>query len=153
MASRRQRREAATRRRAQQAGPAATARAQEGVPRLALSRAEAARALGVSLRTLDRQVVPRIQSARLEDGTRLIPLAELERYLAERMQPARAPLARPSGRRAIPEAIRERIRHERAAGFSYRQIADRLDADGVPTAQAGARWWASTVRGALVHAD
>jgi hypothetical protein len=147
MASRRQRREAAARRRAQQPPPAAPTRA-DGVPRLSLSRGEAAHALGVSLRTLDRQVVPRIQSALLEDGTRLIPLAELERYLAERTRPARAPIAS-AGRRAIPEQIRERIRSERRAGFSYRQIAERLQADGVPTAQAGTRWWASTVRGAL----
>jgi hypothetical protein len=150
MGSRRQRREAAARRRGQQVPPAAPARAQRDVPRLSLSRAEAAQALGVSLRTLDRQVVPRIQTALLEDGTRLIPLAELERYLAERTKPARVPIAS-SGRRAIPEAVRARIRAERRAGFSYRQIAERLQAEGVPTAQSGRRWWASTVRGALVE--
>ncbi|MDX6646498.1 MAG: hypothetical protein QOK40_2225 [Miltoncostaeaceae bacterium] len=146
MASRRQRRGGV--RRAQPAAPAASAT--DDPPRLSLSRAEAAQALGVSLRTLDRQVVPRIQTALLEDGTRLIPLAELERCLVERTTPARTPMAS-SSRRAIPEAIRERIRSERQAGLSYRQIADRLQAEGVPTAQSGTRWWASTVRGALIN--
>ena len=146
MASRRQRR-GGVHRRAQPAAPAASAK--DEPPRLSLSRAEAAQALGVSLRTLDRQVVPRIQSALLEDGTRLIPLAELERYLAERTQPARLAMAATS-RRAIPEPIRERIHSERQAGLSYRQIAERLQAEGVPTAQSGTRWWASTVRGAVL---
>jgi hypothetical protein len=150
MASRKQRREAAARRRAQQTAPVPSTSAQHDVPRLSLSRAEAAQALGVSLRTLDRQVVPRIQTAQLEDGTRLIPVSELERYLAERTQPAQRSMTT-AGRRVIPDAIRERIRSERRVGFSYRQIAERLQADGVPTAQSGMRWWASTVRGAVLH--
>jgi len=136
-------------RRAQHAASGAPPAGAHDLPRLSLSRTQAAQALGVSLRTLDRQVVPRIQSALLEDGTRLIPLAELERYLHERTRPARVPLAS-TGRRAIPEAVRERIRAERLAGFSYRQIAERLQAEGVPTAQSGTRWWASTVRGAIL---
>jgi hypothetical protein len=152
VASRRQRREAAARRRAEQSAPVSETSARQDVPRLSLPRAQAAHALGVSLRTLDRQVVPRIQSALLEDGTRLIPVAELERYLPEHTQPARAPIAS-TGRRAIPEATRARIRAERQAGLSYRQIAERLQADGVPTAQSGTRWWASTVRGALERAS
>lgn len=39
-----------------------------------------------------------------------------------------------------------RIRRERDAGRSLREIAERLNDDGVPTAHGGAKWHASTVR-------
>ncbi len=40
----------------------------------------------------------------------------------------------------------ERIRRERAAGRSLAAIADGLNADGIPTAQGGRRWYPATVR-------
>jgi hypothetical protein len=58
------------------------------VQRLAYTRKQAAEALGVSLATLDRRVVPVIETVRTEWGARLIPVDELERYLAERRQEA-----------------------------------------------------------------
>lgn len=48
--------------------------------------------------------------------------------------------------RSLAPVTRERIIAERAAGRSLRAIAEALTADGVPTAQGGARWYASTVR-------
>lgn len=54
--------------------------------------------------------------------------------------------------RTMAPGIRERIRQERAAGRTLTRIADGLNADGVPTAQGGARWHASTVRYALLAA-
>jgi DNA invertase Pin-like site-specific DNA recombinase len=48
--------------------------------------------------------------------------------------------------RTLDAAARERIIAERAAGCSLREIAEALTAEGVPTAQGGARWYASTVR-------
>ncbi len=53
------------------------------------------------------------------------------------------PLGRPTvvAREAV--AI---IRAMRSAGASYRTIADALNAEGVPTAQGGREWYASTVR-------
>jgi len=48
--------------------------------------------------------------------------------------------------RTLDPAARERIIAERAAGRSLRAIADTFTAEGVPTAQGGARWYASTVR-------
>ena len=45
----------------------------------------------------------------------------------------------------LAEEVRQRIAAERAAGDSLRTIADRLNAEGVPTARGG-RWHASTVR-------
>ena len=38
------------------------------------------------------------------------------------------------------------IRAMRGAGSSYRQVAAALNAEGVPTAQGGREWYASTVR-------
>src|SRR5919198_2459038 len=59
------------------------------VERLTYSREQAAQALGVSLATLDRRVVPAIATVKTEWGARLIPAAELERYLAERREEPR----------------------------------------------------------------
>lgn len=51
--------------------------------------------------------------------------------------------------RTMPADVLARITAARAAGQSLRTIADALNADGVPTAQGGRRWYASTVRNAL----
>jgi DNA invertase Pin-like site-specific DNA recombinase len=40
----------------------------------------------------------------------------------------------------------ERIRRERAAGSSLAAIANGLNADRIPTAQGGRRWYPATVR-------
>jgi DNA invertase Pin-like site-specific DNA recombinase len=48
--------------------------------------------------------------------------------------------------RTLDPAVRERIVAERASGRGLRAIAEGLNAEGVPTAQGGARWYASTVR-------
>lgn len=50
----------------------------------------------------------------------------------------------------IDEAVRERIFIERQAGVSYRLIAEGLNADNVPTAYKGEKWYASTVRNVFV---
>ncbi len=54
---------------------------------------------------------------------------------------------------AMPEGVRTRIAAERAQGRSLAAIADDLTADGVPTAQGGARWYPSTIRAALRSLD
>ena len=51
--------------------------------------------------------------------------------------------------RAVPEEVVERIRQERAQGLSYGQIAERLNDEGVPTAQQGRQWYSSSVRALL----
>ncbi len=48
--------------------------------------------------------------------------------------------------RLLPEAVRARILSARAAGASFRAIAAELNAEAVPTAQGGARWYASTIK-------
>jgi hypothetical protein len=54
-----------------------------------------------------------------------------------------------AGKSGVPTEIAKRIRDERSAGRTLRQIAASLDADGIPTAHGGARWWPSVVRGIL----
>jgi hypothetical protein len=122
--------------------------------RLVYSRGQAAQALGVSLATLDWRVVPVIATVKTEWCARLIPVAELERYLAERTEEPRMPRRGPtrSGRRStLPAEVVARIRRESAQGSSLAEIARRLNRDGVPTSQGGRQWWPSTVR-ALVRA-
>jgi hypothetical protein len=119
------------------------------VMRLVYSREQAAQALGVSLATLDRRVVPTIATVKTEWGARLIPAGELERYLAERTEEPRMPRRRTthSGRRStLADEVVARIRQERARGDSLAEVARRLNRDGIPTAQGGRQWWPSTVR-------
>ena|SRR5438128_2265136 len=126
----------------------------EVVRRLAYTRRQAAEALGVSVQTIDRRVVPAINTVKTEWGTRLIPVSELARYLAERTEPARAPQQAPraNGRPAtVPEEVVRSIQSEHALGKSLGQIARDLNASGTRTAQGGRRWWPSTVRSILLR--
>jgi hypothetical protein len=52
------------------------------IPRLALDRNEAAAALGMSLDSFERHVQPTVRMVRL-GRMRLVPIAELERWLAD----------------------------------------------------------------------
>lgn len=51
--------------------------------------------------------------------------------------------------RTLPPKVVSRIRRERKKGMSLQAIADGLQADGIATAQGGARWWSSTVHAVL----
>ena len=57
------------------------------IPRLALSRDEAAAALGMSLNSFERHVQPTIRLVRL-GRMRLVPVGELERWLGENAERA-----------------------------------------------------------------
>ncbi len=136
--------------------PAREVQLAERVERLAYTRTQAAQALGVSLATLDRRVVPAIATVRTEWGTRLIPVAALERYLAERRQEARAGrrrAVRPGRKPGLPPELVIRIRGEHAKGESLGEIARGLNADRVRTSQGGRQWWPSTVRAVLVRSS
>lgn len=53
--------------------------------------------------------------------------------------------------RTLDKRTRARIKSLRSRGHTYKAIADRLNADGTPTAQGGEQWWPATVR-AVVNA-
>jgi len=57
------------------------------IPRVALTRGEAAAALGMSLDTFERHVQPTIRMARL-GRIRLVPVNELQRWLDEHAERA-----------------------------------------------------------------
>ena len=50
----------------------------------------------------------------------------------------------------VDEAVRQRIFIEHNAGISYRNIAENLNRDAIPTAHSGEKWYASTVRNIFV---
>jgi hypothetical protein len=124
------------------------------VVRLAYTRTQAAQALGVSRSTFIRRVLPYVETIETGWGARLVPVDEVERLVAERRRKAQAvprPAARPGRRPRVPADVLARIRVEHASGASFGAIARRLNADGVPTAQSGRQWWASTVRAVLIR--
>jgi Recombinase len=125
------------------------------VERLAYTRRQAAEALGVSISTIDRHIVPAIETVKTPWGQRLIPADELKRLFHDYREPARGrPVPRPVGRPAtLPRSIVERIRLEYARGRNLSEIARALTAEGVPTAHDGRRWWPSTVRAVLVRSS
>lgn len=124
------------------------------VVRLAYTRTQAAQALGISRSTL-RRLLPYVDTIEMPWGGKLIPVDELERIAVERRKTARPRLEPASrGRKAaVPPEIARRLRDERAAGKSLRQIADHLNADRIPTAHGGTCWWPSTVRQVLQRAS
>ena len=124
------------------------------VERLAYTRSQAAQALGISRSTF-RRLLPYIDTIEMPWGGKLIPVDEVERIAVERRKTAR-PRLEPAtrGRKpVVPPEIARRIRDERAAGKSLREIADNLNADRIPTAHGGACWWPSTVRQVLQRAS
>ncbi len=126
------------------------------VERLAYTRQQAAQALGISTSTFNRRILSLIDTVEMDWGTRLIPVDELERFLAERRQKGRAeprPPARPGRKAGLPPEVVARIRDEYEGGRSLGEIARGLDADGVRTSQGGRQWWPSTVRAVLARSS
>ena len=81
--------------------------------------------------------------------------AEMERRLIGERTRAALAVKKAQGVRlgrppVLDEAVRRKVRRERAAGRSFRVIAERLNAQGVPTAHGGQSWHASTVRSVLM---
>jgi hypothetical protein len=126
----------------------------ERVEPLVCTRRQAAAVLGISLATLDRRIVPALNTVKTPSGTRLIPIAEIERFLEEHAEVASvefSPRRRAGRRSSVAQTIVERIQREHAEGRSFGEIARGLTASGAPTPQGGRRWWPSTVRGILAR--
>jgi DNA invertase Pin-like site-specific DNA recombinase len=125
------------------------------VERLAYTRSQAAKALGISTSTFNRRVLPFIETVEMGWYTRLVPVDELERFAAERRREARRtkrrPPARPGRKPGLPSEVVARIRDQHAEGKSLSEIARELNADAVPTSQGGRQWWPSTVRAVIVR--
>jgi DNA invertase Pin-like site-specific DNA recombinase len=51
----------------------------------------------------------------------------------------------------MPKAVIQRMKRDRKQGLSYAAIAERLNTDGVPTAQGGKRWYPATVSYTLLR--
>lgn len=155
---RRNRRSAAKARRQLQSVPVAPApraivRQADRVERLAYTRTQAAEALGISRSTFNRRILPLVETVEMPWGTKLVPVDELERVLAEQRRRARTQSrrrARAPGRPATlaPQLV-DRIRSQRAAGKTLAGIARELNTTGTPTAHGGKQWWPSTVRAIL----
>jgi hypothetical protein len=137
------------------AAPTEVVREAARVERLAYTRTQAAAALGISRSTFDRRVLPLIETIEMPWGTKLVPVDELKRVIAEQRRPARSRPARMNmGRpRILKPDLVDHIRAEREAGRSLREIATGLNDRRVPTAQGGAQWWPSTVRGVLLRSS
>lgn len=123
--------------------------------RLAYSRKQAAEALGVSISTIDRRLVPAVSTVKTPWGQRLIPVAELRRFIDEHREQARdgsASRHRRGGRPVVlPRSVVDRIRLEYARGRGLAEIARGLTGDSVPTAHGARQWWPSTVRAVLLR--
>ena len=133
--------------------PRVVVREASHVERLAYTRSQAAKALGITRSTL-RHLLPYIETIELPRGTELIPVDELERVAVERRRKALSRLESATrGRKpAVPPEIARRIHHERSVGKSLREIAASLNAEQIPTAHGGETWWPSTVRAVLQRA-
>lgn len=160
MSARRKRRQERKRRYQSATLPASSAsspdrfRETDKAERIAYSRRQAAEALGVSVSTIDRRVVPAVDTVKTPWGQRLIPVGELQRFVRENIQPGKWPAgSRPAGRPpSLPDSVVARIRLEYARGRSLGEIAKALTGDRVPTAHSGRQWWPSTVRSILRRA-
>ena len=121
--------------------------------RFAYTRKQAAEALGVSISTIDRRLVPSVNTVKTPWGQRLIPVAELERFIGEYIEPGRERMdtGTPGRPPTLPKAVVDRVRLEYARGRGLAEIARRLNSDSVPTAHGGRQWWPLTVRAVLLR--
>jgi hypothetical protein len=94
-------------------------------------------------------------TSRGEVGDKLVSLAAFDaqpRPSARTVHPdpVREPRASGSGRPAIDDvpALKERIRAMRASGMTLQAIADRMNAENVPTLRGGIKWRPSAVQSA-----
>jgi hypothetical protein len=111
-----------------------------------VTRADAARLLGVSVDTVDRRVRGRTGESRTSLGELGLPAGSLAEYLREPWPGRGRPFQ-------LDEAVVSRIVASRQAGETFSAIAAALNEDGVATAHGGARWWPATVQKVVGRAE
>ena len=100
--------------------------------------------LGVDLSTSAGRFLAHVMGAAAEWEREVIGQRTREAMAAKRAAGVR--LGRPS---SLPVSVAERIVAERAHGGTFAAIAAGLEADGIPTATGGGRWFPATVRQVL----
>ncbi len=88
----------------------------------------------------------------------LCTFAQFERRLISQrtrdaLQVKKAEGVRLGRQSTLPQATRDRVRTLRGEGLSLRAVADRLNAESVATGQGAAKWYASSVRAAIIAAE
>lgn len=101
--------------------------------------------LGVDTTTPSGEMIANVMATFAQFERRLIGQRTKDALAVKRRQGVR--LGRP---RSLPQDVVNRIAAERLAGASLAAVAHRLNADAVPTAHGGKRWYPSTVRAVLV---
>ena len=97
--------------------------------------------LGVDTSTPSGEMMANVLAVFAQFERRLIGERTREALAAKRTQGIR--LGRPP---SIPKSVRKRIVQERDRGETLASIAERLNADSVPTAHGGKRWYPATIR-------
>ena len=115
-----------------------------------------ARREGWELVVLDLAIDTTVPSGQLMANV-MAAFAEYERQLigartSAALQQLKAQGKRLGRPRTLPAEVTARIVASRAEGETLAAIADALNADGVPTARGGARWYPSTVKAVLSSA-
>ena len=99
--------------------------------------------LGIDLSTPAGEFLASVMASAARWEARIVSARTVDALAARRA--AGVVLGRPV---VLPDSLGARVRAERLAGLTFQAIADALNAEGVPTAHGGQRWYASTVRGA-----
>lgn len=100
--------------------------------------------LGIDLSTPAGEFLASVMASAAQWERRIIGQRTKDALAAKKAAGVR--LGRPGN---IPDEVLLRVAGERGRGRTLARIADGLTADGVPTPQGGARWYPSTVKGAL----
>jgi DNA invertase Pin-like site-specific DNA recombinase len=100
--------------------------------------------LGVDTTTPSGEMIANVMATFAQFERRLIGQRTKDALAVKKRQGVR--LGRPP---TLAPAVVKRIRREREAGRSLREIAGRLNDEGVPTGHGGAKWHASTVKAVL----
>jgi DNA invertase Pin-like site-specific DNA recombinase len=101
--------------------------------------------LGLDLSTPQGELVGNVIASVAQWERRMIGQRTREALAVKRAQGVR--LGRPP---VLDKSVASRIRRARSRGQSYAAIANKLNAEEVPTAQGGKLWYASTVRAVAV---